>query len=532
MRSRTKWGLSRYSAIFVVLLTLATAAVYVSTRSITDGQQKRLLKSRTDQLVSTLSAYMGSITTSMTSLGLASQLGTQRFMAVLMAMSSQSAQPPQQQQQQMDSTLAMLSRKGSEWSVDFASSKSFSVSALTGPLQTLVDSAGGTVKSAVFEQAGKPYVAFAVGAPATPPGTVVFAEIGTAGVTGLPAFNDLNVALYRSQQRDSANLVLSTARSLPLKGKTLSGPVPAGAETWSVVVSARQSLNGSLATNLPWLMVLISLITGSIVIVLIETVVRRRNYAMALVTERTAELRESLDALEKAQSDLVSAQRLAALGEMSATVGHELRNPLAVLTNAMYLIRHTVESNADDRLRRQLDTADREIAAATLIVSDLLEFSRPRPAVAEAVDVADLVHETVTAAPPRTGISLDVDTDGVPPIEGDRAQLRQVLLNLLINAYDAMPEGGKVSIEAHGVNGHVEVSVTDSGVGADPEQLARVFEPFYTSKTKGIGLGLAVSKRIIEGHSGTIALRPAPERGCTATITLPRSAGHVDGVES
>jgi signal transduction histidine kinase len=515
-----------------VLLTLATAAVYVSTSSITDGQQKRLLNSRKEQLVSTLGAYMGSITTYMNLLGVASELGAQRFLQTLIVLQSQQSQgqssSQQEQQQQMDYTLALLHREGSIWSVGFSSSKSFSAKEITGPLRKLVDSATTSVKSIAFKEDNKRYLAFVEHAPLDP-NTLVYVQFGTDGVAGFEAFNDLNVALYRSQNATADNLVLMTS---PVKGRAVTGEIPIGGEKWSVVVSARSSLSGGLAKNLPWLMVLISLITGSIVIVLIETVVRRRNYAMALVTERTAELRESLDALEKAQSDLVSAQRLAALGEMSATVGHELRNPLAVLTNAMYLIRHTVESNADDRLRRQLDTADREIAAATLIVSDLLEFSRPRPAVAEAVDVADLVHETVTAAPPRTGISLDVDTDGVPPIEGDRAQLRQVLLNLLINAYDAMPEGGKVSIEAHGVNGHVEVSVTDSGVGADPEQLARVFEPFYTSKTKGIGLGLAVSKRIIEGHSGTIALRPAPERGCTATITLPRSAGHVDGVES
>jgi signal transduction histidine kinase len=277
----------------------------------------------------------------------------------------------------------------------------------------------------------------------------------------------------------------------------------------------------------PRILTLVAVLIGAAMTIVVEIVGRRRDYAVSLVDERTTELQDSLRRLEDTQQALVSNERLAALGQMAATVGHELRNPLGVLTNSLYLIRNATSTGADDRLRRQLDTADREIAAATLIVSDLLEFSRPRAANPTAVNVTDLLIETVSVAPPPAGITVEYDDSEVPTVMADRDQIRQVILNLLTNAYEAMPTGGTVRLAARVVKDSVEIAVSDTGVGMDEQTYARVFEPFFSSKTKGTGLGLAVSKRIVDKHDGTLTMTSEPGHGCTAMLRLPLSPAPV-----
>jgi len=198
-----------------------------------------------------------------------------------------------------------------------------------------------------------------------------------------------------------------------------------------------------------------------------------------------------------------------------------------VLTNSLYLIRSKVSAASDDKLRRQLDTADREIAAATLIVSDLLEFSHPRTANPTSVDVAELLTEAATVAPPPTGIVIEQTDDLVPPVMADRDQIRQVVLNLLTNAYEAMPSGGTVRIGMRVVDDDVEVAVSDTGAGMDEQTREQVFEPFFSLKIKGTGLGLAVSKRIVETHAGTLTIVSQPGQGTTARMRLPLSPAAV-----
>jgi two-component system sensor histidine kinase HydH len=159
-------------------------------------------------------------------------------------------------------------------------------------------------------------------------------------------------------------------------------------------------------------------------------------------------------------------------------------------------------------------------------VSDLLEFSRPRTANPTSVDIAALLAEAVSVAPPPAGVTIIDDDVEAPPIMADRDQIRQVILNLLTNAYEAMPEGGTVRISAHVIDEDVTISVTDSGVGMDEDTRAQVFEPFFSSKVKGTGLGLAVSKRIVDKHLGSLTMTSQPGHGCTARLTLPlASAG-------
>jgi signal transduction histidine kinase len=226
--------------------------------------------------------------------------------------------------------------------------------------------------------------------------------------------------------------------------------------------------------------------------------------------------------LEAAQEQLVRQERLAAVGQLASAVGHELRNPLGVISNSLYLIRGATTESPDDKLKRHVATAEREVAAATLIISDLLDFARAREQIVASVDVKALVDEALEVAPPPDGIT--VSRDNGPPLPGvaaDRDQLRQVLLNLITNGYDAMAEGGELRISTAASDGRVSIAVRDHGAGMSDDTRSHLFEPFFTTKARGVGLGLAVTHRIVGAHGGTISVDSKPGGGATFTVSLP-----------
>jgi signal transduction histidine kinase len=175
-------------------------------------------------------------------------------------------------------------------------------------------------------------------------------------------------------------------------------------------------------------------------------------------------------------------------------------------------------------MHRHLATARREISAATLIVSDLLDFAAGRQPIIAPVQVSDLVTESLSVVPPPEGVRV-VQCDGPQVvIEADRDQIRQALLNLITNAYDAMPGGGVLTVSTASVPGSAAITVTDTGMGMDQETRDSIFTPFFTQKTRGIGLGLAVTKRVIDAHGGTITVQSTPSAGSSFTLTLPAAA--------
>jgi signal transduction histidine kinase len=346
-------------------------------------------------------------------------------------------------------------------------------------------------------------------------------EQASPATSGQP-FEELSVALYASDEADPAELVTATAE-LPLTGHTERAVFDVGSgATWLIVAKARHSLVGSVATAMPWAILAGGLLAAILAAAVVETLARRREYALGLVKLRTEELQESLVELGVAHEQLVRQERLAAIGQLASTIGHELRNPLGVISNAVYLLRNDFGSEPSEAARRHLATAEREISAATVIVSDLLEFARERTPLRQAVDIGGLVDEVLTVLPPPTGVTAraDVPRDGFT-VSADRDMLRQVLLNLVGNGYQAMADGGELVVRVTERDGTVRVTVTDTGTGMDDETRERLFEPFFTTKARGVGLGLAVSKRIIEAHLGTIDVESVPERGTTFTVTLP-----------
>jgi signal transduction histidine kinase len=244
------------------------------------------------------------------------------------------------------------------------------------------------------------------------------------------------------------------------------------------------------------------------------------------------EARRRLDALTAAQSRLVQRERLAALGELSAVMAHEVRNPLGVIFNSLGSIDRLLKPTGDAKML--LDIVREESDRLNRIVSDLLDFARPVNLAPRPVPVDRLLDEAWNAAATASnGAAIEVRREidpALPMIEADSRLLRQALVNVMVNAIQALPHGGSVTLRARAVEMSpgqpgVDLEVEDTGAGLGNVDLSRVFEPFFTSKATGTGLGLAVVRRIIEEHGGTVSLRPGPQGGAVFTARLPVRSG-------
>jgi signal transduction histidine kinase len=517
----------------LVLLAVAGLAVasFVFTRHVVSDQEHKLLKQRTDEASLYVSSLLGSVRSEFSSLaGTAAATSAdpgafRRSTRLLTAAPGGFA------------TIALVRLNGTPQVV--AQSGQAIPTTLDGPRATAVQSAvskagltGGLVSTPLFGGDAKTRkLGFAYTSPALP-GYVIYAEsdvhpkVSNPTTSGQP-FSELVAAVYAVPRVDASQLIAVTGGfKAPLRGDTAAAKSPVGeGEPWLLVAKARRPLVGSAATATPWILLGAVLIVGMLGVVVVETLARRREYALAVADERTEELKDSMRELAGTQEQLVRSERLAAIGELASTIGHELRNPLGVISNAVYLLRGDLGPNPTEAASRHLSTAEREVSAATVIVSDLLEFARQRDPVTTDVDAVALVEEALTVLPPPRGITA-VRNLPAPPVllAADRDMLRQVLLNLIGNAYQAMIEGGTVTVGLTTNGPRLHLSVTDTGTGMAPEVSRRVFEPFYTTKARGVGLGLAVTRRIVDAHGGEIAVVSAPGQGTTFTVTLPRVA--------
>lgn len=243
------------------------------------------------------------------------------------------------------------------------------------------------------------------------------------------------------------------------------------------------------------------------------------------VEERTA-------ALRAAESQVAHAEKMASLGRLSASIAHEINNPLAgVLTFAKLLIRDLGERPLDEDLRaqavKQLKLVQRETERCTAIVRNLLEFSRQRPLSMRPASLVAIVDEALSLVAHQVqlrGLTLERDLRDVPAIEADAGQVRQAVVNLVMNACDATPEGGRIRVTTREANGRVLLEIADTGQGIPPEVLPRLFDPFFSTKEKGTGLGLSVVYGIVERHGGKVEVESAPGAGSTFRIALRRAA--------
>jgi len=242
------------------------------------------------------------------------------------------------------------------------------------------------------------------------------------------------------------------------------------------------------------------------------------------------ELQTANEELKEAQEQLVRSEKLAAIGQLAGGVGHELRNPLGAIKNAVYYIKGKVAKSElaqkEPRVAEFLDIMDDEINSSNKIINDLLGFSRVgKPALSPAM-IEMVIDDAIAHTQMPESIELTEKLDAsLPEVEVDTDQIRQVLVNIITNAVQAMPEGGKLTIGARAVDNFLQVEITDTGVGIPEDAIEKVFDPLYTMKAKGIGLGLAVCQSIIERHEGHIGVASNVGKGTTFTVRLPLKAG-------
>jgi two-component system NtrC family sensor kinase len=260
-----------------------------------------------------------------------------------------------------------------------------------------------------------------------------------------------------------------------------------------------------------------------------------------LMHDLERQVEERTSALRSAQDQLVRTEKLTSLGKLSASIAHEINNPLAgILTFAKLIVRTLEQGTPDDATRRALVKhlllVQRETERCSAIVRNLLDFARERPLALKDVSVNHVVDEAVQLLGNQIqiqGVTLEKTLRQVPPVDADFGQIRQACVNVIMNACEAMSRGGKLVIETALVEGGkwVEMSFQDTGPGIPPDHLSRIFDPFFTTKERGTGLGLSVVYGIIERHGGKIELQTEVGKGTRIAIRLPPRNGSVKGTQ-
>jgi signal transduction histidine kinase len=248
---------------------------------------------------------------------------------------------------------------------------------------------------------------------------------------------------------------------------------------------------------------------------------------------KSLELDAAMHKLQSSQHALVLAEKLAAVGQLAASVGHELRNPLATIRNASKYVGkrlngpNAAAALADPKVPQFIELMDREVSVCTKIISDLLDFARERAPVAEPCPLRPLVDDAISVVPESSARIVNEVPEDLPVPNLDRDLFRQVLTNLIQNAVEAIPSDrqGEVRVSAEGGQSSPwRISVVDNGSGIPAEALAKIFEPLFTTKTKGTGLGLAIVAGMIKAHHGTIAVESSTGAGTRFVIELPNRA--------
>lgn len=214
-------------------------------------------------------------------------------------------------------------------------------------------------------------------------------------------------------------------------------------------------------------------------------------------------------------------ERLSTFGQLVGSIGHELRNPLGVMESSLYLIKNRVGN--DERVLKHIGRISEQLALSNSIISGLLDLIRDKPLLREPLSIRELLDGVLGGLTIPPGVQLTTHgIDELPPISGDPTQLRQVLRNLLDNALHAVGTSGEVSLRAAVDDGVLELAISDSGPGVDAAIRKRLFEPLISATPNGIGLGLALVKRFVEHHGGSIAYAPLSEpSGARFVIRLP-----------
>jgi signal transduction histidine kinase len=296
--------------------------------------------------------------------------------------------------------------------------------------------------------------------------------------------------------------------TLPLQQLTVAADAIAAGEHAAVVPLARTDELGRLAASFE---------------VMALQVRDSRQRLEESVTERTKELHDALHRLEDAQEALIRREKLAMLGQLAGGVGHELRNPLGVMSNAIYYLEMVLQSSPEN-VRDYLRLLREQVALSSKIVGDLLDFARIPPAQRRPVHLRGILDAQLARLSGHERVNISVDVPhSLPPADVDSVHIGQIVFNLLTNAVQAMngDEGAlRIAARRQG-DDSLELRISDSGPGVPPDLADRIFEPLFTTKARGIGLGLAVSRALAQANNSRIAVANDTTRGATFVITMP-----------
>jgi len=248
-----------------------------------------------------------------------------------------------------------------------------------------------------------------------------------------------------------------------------------------------------------------------------------------LVEERTEELKKANEELHREiierkqlQEKLLYREKMAALGELASAVGHDLRNPLGVIKNSIYFLNMVLEKS-DPEVKETLNLLEKEAVNSENIIDSLLDFARAKPPLKRRVNTGDIIREALShiAIPGNIKVKIRLD-ETLPVIMADPNQVDQAVTNMVLNAIQAMPAGGQLIVMSQTENDRwLAISVIDTGKGIPEENLEKIFEPLFSGKAKGVGLGLAVAKTFIEAHGGSVDVDSKVGKGSTFKIKLP-----------
>jgi len=315
--------------------------------------------------------------------------------------------------------------------------------------------------------------------------------------------------------------------SYRLKGALLGGLLFAAIVLPSAIFRS-QSTDALLNT---FLLVLLAFIINTMGATLLNYLEKQMNAYKEILT-LNERLNNSIRQLEQTQRQLVQSVKMSALGGLAASVAHEINNPLAgVLVYAKLMSKKLQSGNFNgEECAANMKKIEDAVSYCSKIVRSLLDFSRQTEPTLKPVKMKDILDQVITLVGHQAEIKhvavLRDEAPGLPPIMADFGQIQQVLMNLMVNAIQATAEGGKITIRTERTpDGFIRTSVTDTGVGIPPENMEKLFTPFFTTKgeVKGVGLGLSVSYGLVERHGGKIEVQSEVGKGSTFNVLLPEA---------
>jgi signal transduction histidine kinase len=236
---------------------------------------------------------------------------------------------------------------------------------------------------------------------------------------------------------------------------------------------------------------------------------------------KNEELEKNLEELKATQLKLIRSEKMALLGQLSASIGHELKNPLSRIKGAVSILRDDRDCDVNE-VKELLRIVDNEVMISTKIINDLLDFSRERKAVLKRQSLNAIIEATLSRLAINEQIILEKQLNlHLPVLDLDDGQIQQILINLIMNSIQAMDHGGKLYIQTDVEKDRALLIVKDTGCGMNSEQLNNLFEPLFTTKPKGIGLGMSIVKILVEKHKGVIEVQSRQNIGTKVAISLP-----------